>query len=144
METYNGVFRLLLKLRRVQVKLSDTWKSVWRWRNNRLLQLRWSVQHVLLHLGHYVHNDVIEVQKSIMDQRIVDCRDFDRFRMAHAQFLAVVAAQTFLHVPAVSRTSYTRNTDHNFLFIKKISFLFSEINKIDEKTYIKNIFIKNI
>ena len=100
MQTYNILFRLLLKLRRIHLNLNALWKQVASW-NEKFLELRWNVQHVLLHLSQYIQTDVIEVQKSIMDTQMNKCQDFDNFRQAHAQFLAVVAAQTFLHVPAV-------------------------------------------
>lgn len=101
METYNSVFRLLLKLRRIHMKLNQLWKTnVTRW-DATVLELRWNLQHALIHLSQYIQTDVIEVQKSVMDQHMDKCQDFDHFRRAHAQFLVVIAAQTFLHVPAV-------------------------------------------
>lgn len=100
METYNKVFRLLLKLRRTQLNLNGLWKKIALW-DKSILELRWNVQHVLIHLSQYIQIDVIEVQKSIMDRQMDHCNDFDKFRTAHANFLVVVAAQTFLHVPAV-------------------------------------------
>lgn len=100
MQTYNKIFRLLLKLRRIQLNLNGLWKNVVLW-DKPLLELRWNLQHVLIHLSQYIQIDVIEVQKSIMDRQMNECHDFDKFRTAHANFLVVVAAQTFLHVPAV-------------------------------------------
>ena len=104
METYNKLFRLLLMLRRAHLNLNALWKNVdallW---NGSVLQLRWSLQHVLTHLGQYVHIDVIESQKSLMDRQMDRCDDFDQFRTAHAKFLSIVAAQTFLYVPAVNQ-----------------------------------------
>lgn len=100
METYNRIFRLLLKLRRTQLNLNRLWKVIAS-RDKPILELRWNLQHILIHLSQYIQIDVIEVQKSIMDRQMDKCHDFDKFRAAHANFLAVVAAQTFLHVPAV-------------------------------------------
>lgn len=101
METYNSVFRLLLKLRRIHMNLNQLWKtSETRW-DATVLELRWNLQHVLIHLSQYIQTDVIEVQKSVMDRHMDKCQDFDNFRRAHAQFLVVIAAQTFLHVPAM-------------------------------------------
>ena len=100
MQTYNKIFRLLLKLRRIQLNLNGLWKNV-AFLDKPVLELRWNLQHVLIHLSQYIQIDVIEVQKSIMDRQMNQCDDFDKFRAAHANFLVVVAAQTFLHVPAV-------------------------------------------
>ena len=101
METYNSVFRLLLKLRRIHLNLNQLWKTdETRW-DASVLELRWNLLHVLIHLSQYIQTDVIEVQKSVMDRHMDSCQDFDNFRKAHAQFLVVIAAQTFLHVPAV-------------------------------------------
>ena len=100
METYNSVFRLLLKLRHIHLNLNKLWKTDIVW-DAAVLELRWNLQHVLIHLSQYIQTDVIEVQKSIMDRHMENCQDFDHFRAAHAQFLVVVAAQTFIHIPAV-------------------------------------------
>ena len=102
MRIYNEIFRLLLKLRRVQLDLNELWAN-----QRKILldpsvqELRWNLQHVLTHLSQYVHTDVVEVQTSIMDRQIDQCEDFDKFRAAHANFLAVTASQAFLQVPAV-------------------------------------------
>lgn len=104
MQTYNKIFRLLLKLRRIQLNLNGLWKNIAFW-DKPILELRWNLQHVLIHLSQYIQIDVIEVQKSIMDRQMDQCHDFDKFRAAHANFLVVVAAQTFLHVPAVRMVS---------------------------------------
>jgi gamma-tubulin complex component 4 len=103
MQTYNKIFRLLLNLRRIQLNLNGLWKNLVVL-NKPVLELRWNLQHVLIHLSQYIQIDVIEVQKSIMDRQIDQCQDFDKFRSAHANFLVVIAAQTFLHVPAVIDT----------------------------------------
>lgn len=100
MQTYNKIFRLLLNLRRIQLNLNGLWKNL-AVLDKPVLELRWNLQHVLIHLSQYIQIDVIEVQKSIMDRQIDQCQDFDKFRTAHANFLVVIAAQTFLHVPAV-------------------------------------------
>ena len=104
METYNKVFRLLLKLKRIHLHLNGLWKMIASWKNppKPILELRWNLQHVLVHLSQYIQTDVVEVQKSIMERQIHECHDFNKFRAAHANFLVVVASQTFLHVPAVS------------------------------------------
>ncbi|EFX83173.1 hypothetical protein DAPPUDRAFT_302112 [Daphnia pulex] len=100
MQTYNKIFRLLLNLRRIQLNLNGLWKNLVVL-DKPVLELRWNLQHVLIHLSQYIQIDVIEVQKSIMDRQIDQCQDFDKFRSAHANFLVVIAAQTFLHVPAM-------------------------------------------
>lgn len=100
METYNRIFRLLLNLRRIQLNLNGLWKNL-ALLDKPVLELRWNLQHILIHLSQYIQIDVIEVQKSIMDRQIDQCHDFDKFRAAHANFLVVIAAQTFLHVPAM-------------------------------------------
>lgn len=111
METYNKVFRLLLKLKRIHLNLNGLWKTIASW-DKPILELRWNLQHVLVHLSQYIQTDVVEVQKSIMERQIHQCRDFNKFRAAHANFLVVVASQTFLHVPAVMN-SYLTNLYEN-------------------------------
>lgn len=102
MRIYNQIFQLLLKLRRIQLDLNGLWANQKKVQlDPSVLELRWNLQHVLTHLSQYVHTDVVEVQISIMDRQIHQCEDFDKFRAAHANFLAVVASQAFLHVPAV-------------------------------------------
>jgi len=104
MAIYNRLFRLLLKLRRIQQDLNALWMNPGANLESDpvFLELRWNLQHMLTHLSQYIQIDVVEVQMSIMDKQVEKCQDFDTFRAAHATFLSVVAAQSFLNVPAVN------------------------------------------
>ncbi|XP_074651183.1 gamma-tubulin complex component 4-like [Tubulanus polymorphus] len=110
LDKYNKLFRFLLTLKRVQLRLQNCWAEQMQNKqslNEEQARLKWLLRYhmayLLDNLQYYLQVDVIESQYSILLGKIEATHDFEAIRLAHDQFLAALLVQSFLHMKTVSR-----------------------------------------
>lgn len=98
-EGYNGMFRFLLQIKRVQFGLHEVWCDHREKRTKRssvLLQLRNKLMFLVDNLQYYLQVDVLEAQFSVLMQIVQSSNDFEHIKRAHAIFQANVLSLCFL------------------------------------------------
>ncbi|KAK9803977.1 hypothetical protein WJX72_009639 [[Myrmecia] bisecta] len=114
MSKYNVLFQYLLRLKRIQLELEESWavmrRQSARARDLELHQRRlplWQVRHhmsyIITNLQIYIQVDVIEAQSSILTERIANARDFKEAERAHKAFMDALVMQTFLDMKQITQ-----------------------------------------
>ncbi|WIA33536.1 hypothetical protein OEZ86_006660 [Tetradesmus obliquus] len=107
MKRYNALFQLLLRLKRVQLSLEQTWQELGRLCGRGgggtsasditpLLQLRQHMGHLVGNLQIYLQLDVVESNYARLQEKVAAAQDFEEAERAHDRFLQALVAQSFL------------------------------------------------
>jgi len=108
---YNTVFQYLVRLKRLQLELEESWalmriqrKSPSHGGRSRLMNLRQQMAHLITNLQIYFQVDVIEAEYKVLQDKVAAAHDFSEVERAHHQYLSALLSQTFLDVSLVSQT----------------------------------------
>jgi len=114
---YNALFQFLLRLKRVQLRLEESWMSLRSVCSDRakartsgggsvlelLMPLRQWMAHLVNNLQIYIQVDVIESNYSQLESSISAAQDFAAAERAHSACLHSLMQQSFLNVGRISR-----------------------------------------
>ncbi|KAK6617204.1 hypothetical protein RUM44_005535 [Polyplax serrata] len=101
-QSYNKIFRFLLRLKKIEVKLGQSWltnKSKSHGEDNlKQRELHRNLCFLINNLQYYLHVDVLNSQFMIFEAVVETSKDFDRIQKAHEIFLQNLNSQLFLCV----------------------------------------------
>jgi gamma-tubulin complex component 4 len=108
---YNSLLQFFLRVSRVQWSLQQTWlmgqKNSVGERQTAVLPRVWSLRsrmsHLVDNLQYYLKIDVLEAQYTQLLDTVGTIRDFDSFRVAHAEYLSQLLIQTFRNGAGIRR-----------------------------------------
>eukprot|EP00878_Enallax_costatus_P030452 GHUV01033156.1.p1 GENE.GHUV01033156.1~~GHUV01033156.1.p1 ORF type:complete len:360 (+),score=144.69 GHUV01033156.1:480-1559(+) len=107
MEKYNKMFQLLLRLKRVQLALEQSWQELVRSCGRKgstiehhlvmpLLALRHHMGLLIGNLQVYLQVDVVESNFAQLQAKVAQAQDFSEAEYAHERFLHALVSQSFL------------------------------------------------
>ena len=108
-EEYDRLFRFLLKLRRCQLALQNTWTFTTKKEcdiSPKLLRLRSNLAFLIDNLQYYIHVDVLETNYTVLFDKINKTDDYEAIKKAHDEFLGALRAWTFQNMDTTAVSNF--------------------------------------